>query len=86
MRDRRTRIMSILIDRFLGHATECKEADAISDGTHAFVPAVMEHIDLPAYIPATQHVYPVQTYFRENVEDDQRIYRERLRKRCMSKV
>lgn len=35
----------ILIDRFLGHATEC-EADAISDGRHAFVPAVMEHIEL----------------------------------------
>ncbi len=35
----------ILIDRFLGHATEC-EADAISDGSHAFVPAVMEHIEL----------------------------------------
>ena len=30
----------ILIDRFLNHALEC-EADAISDGTHAFVPAVM---------------------------------------------
>ena len=35
----------ILIDRFLMHATEC-EADAIADGTHAFVPAVMEHIEL----------------------------------------
>ncbi|MCQ2492256.1 MAG: carbamoyl-phosphate synthase large subunit [Lachnospiraceae bacterium] len=35
----------ILIDRFLGHAMEC-EADAISDGKHAFVPAVMEHIEL----------------------------------------
>lgn len=35
----------ILIDRFLMHATEC-EADAVSDGTHAFVPAVMEHIEL----------------------------------------
>ena len=35
----------ILIDRFLGHATEC-EADAISDGTNVFVPAVMEHIEL----------------------------------------
>ena len=35
----------ILIDRFLNHAMEC-EADAISDGTHAFVPAVMEHIEL----------------------------------------
>ena len=35
----------ILIDRFLNHATEC-EADAISDGEHCFVPAVMEHIEL----------------------------------------
>ena len=35
----------ILIDRFLAHAMEC-EADAIADGTHAFVPAVMEHIEL----------------------------------------
>ena len=35
----------ILIDRFLNHALEC-EADAISDGTNAFVPAVMEHIEL----------------------------------------
>ena len=35
----------ILIDRFLHHATEC-EADAISDGEHCFVPAVMEHIEL----------------------------------------
>lgn len=35
----------ILIDRFLNHALEC-EADAISDGDHAFVPAVMEHIEL----------------------------------------
>ena len=35
----------ILIDRFLNNALEC-EADAISDGTHAFVPAVMEHIEL----------------------------------------
>ena len=35
----------ILIDRFLNNALEC-EADAISDGNHAFVPAVMEHIEL----------------------------------------
>ena len=35
----------ILIDRFLRHALEC-EADAIADGKHAFVPAVMEHIEL----------------------------------------
>ena len=35
----------ILIDRFLNDAMEC-EADAISDGTNCFVPAVMEHIEL----------------------------------------
>ena len=45
----------ILIDRFLGHATEC-EADAISDGTHAFVPAVMEISNLQVYIPVIPHV------------------------------
>ena len=45
----------ILIDRFLNHAMEC-EADAISDGTHAFVPAVMEHIELAGVY------YPVGSY------------------------
>jgi carbamoyl-phosphate synthase large subunit len=35
----------ILIDRFLEEAIEA-EADAISDGTDTFVPAVMEHIEL----------------------------------------
>jgi carbamoyl-phosphate synthase large subunit len=35
----------ILIDKFLCNAIEA-EADAISDGTDAFVPAVMEHIEL----------------------------------------
>lgn len=35
----------ILIDRFLENAIEC-EADAISDGEDAFVPSVMEHIEL----------------------------------------
>ena len=35
----------ILIDRFLNNAMEC-EADAISDGESAFVPAVMEHVEL----------------------------------------
>jgi carbamoyl-phosphate synthase large subunit len=35
----------ILIDRFLVDALEC-EADALADGTDAFVPAVMEHIEL----------------------------------------
>jgi carbamoyl-phosphate synthase large subunit len=35
----------ILIDKFLQNAIEA-EADALSDGTDAFVPAVMEHIEL----------------------------------------
>ena len=35
----------ILIDKFLDNAIEA-EADAIADGTNAFVPAVMEHIEL----------------------------------------
>lgn len=35
----------ILIDRFLENAIEC-EADAIADGEDAFVPSVMEHIEL----------------------------------------
>ena len=35
----------ILIDKFLENAIEA-EADAIADGTEAFVPAVMEHIEL----------------------------------------
>ncbi|MBE0540168.1 MAG: carbamoyl-phosphate synthase large subunit [Verrucomicrobia bacterium] len=34
----------ILIDRFLDNAIEA-EADALADGTDAFVPAVMEHIE-----------------------------------------
>jgi len=34
----------ILIDKFLEDAIEC-EADAIADGTDAFVPAVMQHIE-----------------------------------------
>jgi len=35
----------ILVDRFLDNAIEC-EADALADGEDAFVPAVMEHIEL----------------------------------------
>ena len=35
----------ILIDRFLANAIEA-EADALADGVDAFVPAVMEHIEL----------------------------------------
>jgi carbamoyl-phosphate synthase large subunit len=35
----------VLIDKFLDNAIEA-EADAIADGVNAFVPAVMEHIEL----------------------------------------
>ncbi|MDD5493429.1 MAG: carbamoyl-phosphate synthase large subunit [Dehalococcoidia bacterium] len=35
----------ILIDKFLEHAIEA-ESDAIADGVDAFVPAIMEHIEL----------------------------------------
>jgi carbamoyl-phosphate synthase large subunit len=35
----------ILIDKFLENAIEA-EADAVADGEDAFIPAVMEHIEL----------------------------------------
>jgi carbamoyl-phosphate synthase large subunit len=37
--------LPILIDKFLENALEV-EADAISDGTDAFIPAIMDHIEL----------------------------------------
>ncbi|MBQ0001325.1 MAG: carbamoyl-phosphate synthase large subunit [Clostridiales bacterium] len=70
----------ILIDRFLNHAMEC-EADAISDGTHAFVPAVMEHIELAgvhsgdsACIIPSAHISPenlatIKEYTRKIAEE-----------------
>lgn len=58
----------ILIDRFLNHATEC-EADAISDGTHAFVPAVMEHIELAGvHSGDSACIIPSVHISKENVE------------------
>ena len=35
----------LYLDRFLCHALEC-EADALSDGTDVFIPAIMQHIEL----------------------------------------
>lgn len=35
----------LLVDRFLHNALEC-EADALSDGTHVYIPSVMEHVEL----------------------------------------
>ena len=66
----------ILIDKFLENAIET-EADAISDGNDAFVPAVMEHIELagihsgdsacvipPISIPA-KHLETINEYTRK---------------------
>ena len=70
----------ILIDRFLNHALEC-EADAIADGAHAFVPAVMEHIELAGIhsgdsaciIPSRHidsvHLETIKTYTRRIAEE-----------------
>ncbi len=70
----------ILIDRFLNNAMEC-EADAISDGTHAYVPAVMEHIELAgvhsgdsACIIPSKHISPenvatIKEYTRKIAEE-----------------
>ncbi|MDE6025477.1 MAG: carbamoyl-phosphate synthase large subunit [Lachnospiraceae bacterium] len=58
----------ILIDRFLNHALEC-EADAISDGSHAFVPAVMEHIELAGvHSGDSACIIPSVHITKENVE------------------
>ncbi len=58
----------ILIDRFLNHAMEC-EADAISDGTHAFVPAVMEHIELAGvHSGDSACIIPSKHISKENVD------------------
>jgi len=66
----------ILIDKFLENAIEA-EADAIADGTHAFVPSVMEHIELagvhsgdsacviPPVSLAQEHIYTVYEYTRK---------------------
>ncbi len=65
----------ILIDKFLENAIEA-EADAISDGTDAYVPAVMEHIELagihsgdsacviPPISIATKHLDTIYEYTR----------------------
>jgi carbamoyl-phosphate synthase large subunit len=66
----------ILIDKFLENAIEA-EADAIADGVNAFVPAVMEHIELagvhsgdsacvipPVSIPV-KHIDTINEYTRK---------------------
>jgi len=66
----------ILIDKFLENAVEA-EADAIADGTDAFVPAVMEHIEFagvhsgdsacvipPVSIPS-KHIDTINEYTRK---------------------
>ncbi|MBM4310273.1 MAG: carbamoyl-phosphate synthase large subunit [Deltaproteobacteria bacterium] len=65
----------ILIDKFLENAIEA-EADAIADGTDAFVPAVMEHIEeagvhsgdsacvIPPVSIAEKHIKTIEEYTR----------------------
>lgn len=73
----------ILIDRFLNHALEC-EADAISDGTHAFVPAVMEHIELAGvHSGDSACIIPQYTSLLRMLLLSRNIQRRSLRK-CMS--
>jgi carbamoyl-phosphate synthase large subunit len=66
----------LLIDRFLENAIEC-EADAIADGTDAFVPAVMQHIEyagihsgdsacvIPPVIISEEHLATIDDYTRK---------------------
>ncbi|MHC4701456.1 MAG: carbamoyl-phosphate synthase large subunit, partial [Planctomycetota bacterium] len=58
----------ILIDKFLENAIEA-EADAIADGTDAFVPAVMEHIELAGiHSGDSACVIPPTTIPQEHIE------------------
>ncbi|KUG04078.1 carbamoyl-phosphate synthase large chain [hydrocarbon metagenome] len=66
----------ILIDRFLSNAIEA-EADAIADGNDAFVPTVMEHIELagihsgdsacviPPISISARHIAAIEEYTRK---------------------
>ena len=66
----------ILIDRFLENAVEA-EADAISDGTETFVPAVMEHIEyagihsgdsacvIPPVSLSGEHIETIEKYTKQ---------------------
>ena len=66
----------ILIDKFLDNALEC-EADAIADGSDAFVPSIMEHIELagvhsgdsacviPPISITPQHIETINTYTKK---------------------
>ena len=64
----------ILIDRFLNHALEC-EADAICDGTHAYVPAVMEHVELAGIHSGDSACHPaVHQHLRRAPRDHQGIH------------
>lgn len=66
----------LLIDRFLENAIEC-EADAVSDGLQAFVPAVMQHIEyagvhsgdsacvIPPVSVSDRHIDLIEEYTRK---------------------
>ncbi|MGI5901725.1 MAG: carbamoyl-phosphate synthase large subunit [Desulfitobacteriia bacterium] len=70
----------ILIDRFLSNALEA-EADAIADGRDAFVPSVMEHIELagvhsgdsacviPPYSIPEKHLQTIEKYTKKIAQE-----------------
>ncbi len=70
----------ILIDRYLENAIET-EADALSDGTDVFIPAVMEHIEfagvhsgdaacvIPPVSLSTEHIKTIEEYTRRIATD-----------------
>ncbi len=70
----------ILIDKFLENAIEA-EADAVADGTDAFVPAVMQHIELagvhsgdsacviPPVSLAQEYIDTINTYTRKIAQE-----------------
>jgi carbamoyl-phosphate synthase large subunit len=66
----------ILIDKFLENAVEA-EADALCDGTDAFVPVVMEHIEYAGiHSGDSACVIPPVVLSRAHVETMERITRE----------
>ncbi|QQO10971.1 carbamoyl-phosphate synthase large subunit [Breznakiella homolactica] len=58
----------LLIDRFLRNALEC-EADALSDGTDVYIPAVMEHVELAGvHSGDSACIIPSISITKENLE------------------
>ena len=66
----------ILIDKFLENAIE-SEADAISDGKDAFIPAIMEHIELAGiHSGDSACVIPPVSIPKKHLDTIERIHKE----------